>query len=103
MAASVQGPFVVQAVGPLVLWPAGLALLQRRASASPPCQLWFLPENENNSRREMEDWSDKSRGNDVIIKNKTRKLLIYLLRVSIHVCFRKVAGELYQLLFLPVG
>lgn len=43
VAACVQGALVVQAVGPLVLRPAGLALLQRRAAASSSCQLGFLP------------------------------------------------------------
>lgn len=43
VAASVQASLVVQAVGPLVLRPAGLALLQRGAPASSARQLRLLP------------------------------------------------------------
>lgn len=43
VAARVQGPLVVQAVGPFVLRPAGLPLLQGGAPASPARQLGLLP------------------------------------------------------------
>lgn len=46
VAACVQGSLIVQAVGPFVLRPAGLALLQRGAPASSARQLWLLPAGE---------------------------------------------------------